>query len=593
MANWFIRVDRKFDIISRLNINDIWELRQDWNFEELSQLMYEFHELKQEEFLDFVSKNKDKILSYLRVKTESLRIYEESDGIHIKYILLPQDIKKANIASVSRINTACKFLPIYDTYFTDAIRPQIDFMNIFSYNDDSHKEMPIRNVLISFNADLNQLWNKSILSHYEFVSVYDWQNHWIKLRRKVIELFKLNIEGLEKILKQQNQNQATLTSLDEIRRYICNTLICEKPFPYQERPFEEKPIVNEFTRKIKEGYFTSIRNYFDQFINIIEKNKENNLCNLAIINLKDSRSKLQDMQQCFNKVCGLTVYYFDIVELEQQEVLWLDRLIILNEYYINNTPKKGEFSHYTVTRWKKEEMQKFIDQITEGINEAEESGEFAFIKPYKILSENNLNKVPIGVKNLNTSDENVFTSLVESLIPFAEIDINYIVLINIDDQLQASSSGIQINTYLFKEINKCMEKSEILDMNIMTTPLPCEITNEHLSCFQEHIELINNTQSIDFEDIYTFLLSLWEYSQYLNHLNVSENEEKTYLTNKIKQNAMKIEKDFSSLKDKIPFCFIDRLIALKDDVIENQKTFKDKDLNDWLNEIILYINESL
>ncbi|MFT5874149.1 MAG: hypothetical protein ACI8WT_003109, partial [Clostridium sp.] len=412
LANWLIRVDKKFDIVSGLNFDEIWDEREDWNFNELSLLMYEFHKLSEEAYLAFVSKNKDEILSYLRIKTNSVKIYEYSYSIHIEYILLPNDAKKASEESVSRINVICRFLPIYETYFADSIKPRIDFAEFFSFYDDSHKEMPIRNVLLSFNTDLTQLWSKSILSHYEFISVYDWQSYWMDLRRKVIEFAKLNVEVLEKILKQQNLNKSILTNLDEIRCYICNTLIREKSFPYEERPFEEKSVVKEFTSKMKHGYFTCITNYLNQFVNIIQKNKENNLLNLAIINLKDSKNKLLEMQQCFNKVGSYTAHYFDVLDLEEQEALWIDRLILLNEYYLSNTPSKGEFNHHAVVVWEQERIKEFLRLVDEQIDMAAENSGFMFIKSSKVLSEGNLTTVPIGVKNLDISDENEISLLV-------------------------------------------------------------------------------------------------------------------------------------------------------------------------------------
>lgn len=591
LAKWLIRVDKKFDIVSRLNFDNIWETREDWNFDELSQLMYEFHELSQAAYLDFVSKNKDTIISYLRIKTDTLRIYEESDGIHIKYILLPQDIKKANAESVRRINAVCKFLPIYEIYFADSIKPRIDFVDVFSFHDESHKEMPLRNVIISFNIDLNQLWSKSILSYYEFSSVYDWQNYWIDMRKKVIEFAKCNIEVLEKLLKQQNQYQSTLNTLDEIKCYICNSLILKKSFPNEERPFEEKSVVNGFISKMKHDYFTHIINYLNMYINIIQKNKENSLCNLAIGNLRDSRNKLQGMQECFNSICSYTMSYFDVSDLEKQEMLWLDRLILLNEYYVDNIPSIGEFNRHSVFSWNQEKKEELIRLINEKIKEASKNSSVTFIYPNKILSKDNLLTVPIGVKNLNLNDENMLTLLV-SLIPFSEVNVNYILFIMINSKLRATSYGIRINTNLFKKMKQCINNDESLNMDIMSRPLPCEITNEHLGCFQENIQLINNTQSTDFNDIDTFLIALWEYTQYLNCLMDLENEEKIYLTNKLKEKAMQIEKNFSYIKDKIPIRFMDRLITLKDELIKAKITFNDTDLNNWLNEIILYINNN-
>ncbi|MFT5872456.1 MAG: hypothetical protein ACI8WT_001387, partial [Clostridium sp.] len=166
-------------------------------------------------------------------------------------------------------------------------------------------------------------------------------------------------------------------------------------------------------------------------------------------------------------------------------------------------------------------------------------------------------------------------------------------LVAINSQLQASPSGIKINTNLFKKMKKCIENGEILDMDIMSTTFPCEITMQHLSCFQVHIELKNNIQNTEFEGIDIFLLALWEYSQYLNYTKGLDNGEKGCLTNKLKEKAKEIEMYFNYTKDKIPLTLIDRLTTLKNAVINNQITFMDMDLNNWISEIALYINNSI
>jgi hypothetical protein len=588
LANWLIRVDKKFDIVSGLNFDNIWAAREDWDFEELALLMYEFYNLSKEAYLAFISKNKDEILSYLRIKTNSLKIYEDTDAIHIEYILLPQDSQKANEESVSRINNVCKLLPIYETYFTDTLKPHIDFAESFYFYDQSHKEMPIKNVLISFNVDLFQLWNSSILSHYEFESVYDWQYYWIDLRKKVVEFAKLNIDVIEKLLKQQNINKSLQNDLDEIRCYISNNLIRENAFPHANRPFEEKSVVNEFTGKIKHGYFNSITNYLNQFFNIIQKNEASNL---AIINLKDSRNKLHEMQQCFDKVCSYTVHYFDVSDLVKQEKFWIDRLIVLNEYYLCNAPSKGGFNHHIVALWNQERIKKFSELIDEQINVAAESSGFTLIKPVKVLAEGNLTTVLVGVKDLDISYENNFTLIINSLITFAEIDVNYILLIMIDEQMQALPTGIRINTSLFKKMKECIETNETFNMDIMSTPFPCVITQDHLNCLKEHVQL-KSRQSTDFEGIDTLLIALWEYTQYLNNMNGLTNEEKVYLSNKLTEKTREIEKFFNDAKDKIPLCFIDKLTSLKNAVIKDKVPFMDIDLNNWLNEIVFYLNKN-
>ncbi len=53
-----------------------------------------------------------------------------------------------------------------------------------------------------------------------------------------------------------------------------------------------------------------------------------------------------------------------------------------------------------------------------------------------------------------------------------------------------------------------------------------------------------------------------------------------------------INTNLNLIKDTIPTCFIDRVLELKENVINNKLIFSENDLNNWYNEILIYINKS-
>ncbi|MHB8277407.1 MAG: P-loop NTPase [Candidatus Humimicrobiaceae bacterium] len=215
LASWLTRIDNNFKILNRLSIEDVWSKRDQFDLEELSILMYEYHKSELNTYQQFVNRYKEQIFSFLKIKTDSVCIYEKDSSIYIKYVLLPNDIKNknANEQSVERIDTVCRFLPIYSKYCADAIKPKFEVLDniIKGIPDESHKTISIGNVKLSFNVDIITLWQKSILSHYEFNSIYDWQKYWIDLRVQIIEFMKLNIELLEFILKHQRVPSVSLS----------------------------------------------------------------------------------------------------------------------------------------------------------------------------------------------------------------------------------------------------------------------------------------------------------------------------------------------------------------------------------------------
>ena len=71
---------------------------------------------------------------------------------------------------------------IFDLYCADALKPTVNLLSSYTVPDDAHKEMPIRNLVIMFHQNLTSLWNKTIMSNYEFDTVTEWLEYWFDVR---------------------------------------------------------------------------------------------------------------------------------------------------------------------------------------------------------------------------------------------------------------------------------------------------------------------------------------------------------------------------------------------------------------------------
>lgn len=589
LAIWFRRIDRKFNIIKDLDLECIWEDKEVWKFEELSKLMYLFNDLEKEKYTSFINKYKEDIFRYLRIQMEINELYERENNIYIKYILLPQDIKSANNESVKRIDKIGKFLPIYDFYCTDAIKPNIDLLNNIKLPDDAHKKMPLRNVILPFNSDLNKLWAKSILSQYELKSIYDWQKYWIDIRKNIIEFFVLNIEILEKKLKQQVIDKNLVTKIDKVASNIHNLLSYEIIFPLEERPFESDCKVYKPTSKIKNKYFPSLKNYLIQYPNIITKNTSSNLYNLAIFNLKASKNELGIMQTNFNEISTQTTKYFSTTKLEIEEEIWLNRLLDLNEYYLENSPSKF-FNRDCVRKFNEERKNSLLEKGYEIIDKTKDIYGFDIIKPNKIIYDKYLKIMPIGIRNFDIGNEESSARLIESFMGFGVANVEYILIIIINSENGALYNGIRINTDLFREIKEYSESETGYELNNYI--LPYEITEEHLACFEGDIQIVNNNINEDkIKDVDLVLLALWEYNKYKEILknSVINMEEKEHISKKMLSLENRIDNYMESITKMGKFDCIDGLIKLAKDIIDDVVEFNDKELNYYLNKFCYLI----
>lgn len=161
---------------------DLWGKVENYSIKAVSSLMYSTFCGNEEEYNEFVKVNFMRILDFLKCKTNSHKIQVSDDNkkIKVEYLLRISDIKKSNNESVSRLTDICRTLPIFETYCADAIKPQIDLLESYQIPNDAHKEMPKRNIIITFHQEFNGLWLRTIESNYEFDTVYAWIEHWLE-----------------------------------------------------------------------------------------------------------------------------------------------------------------------------------------------------------------------------------------------------------------------------------------------------------------------------------------------------------------------------------------------------------------------------
>lgn len=588
VANWLRRIDNKFNILAGIEINDIWTNKEEWEWEELSNIMYIYYLLERDRYVKFIEENKEDIFTYLKINTNSLEIFEKDDSIHINYLLPLSDIKNGNDESVKRINSICKLLPIYRVYCADAIQPKLDMLESIKSFDDSHKTIPYETVILSFNSDLNSLWNKSIISQFEFTSIYEWQNYWINIRLETVDFFELNIIILEKLLKKQTISKQIIKEVDVKRNNISNACITTKPFPFEERPFEEKSKLIELAASIKKGYFYSTNNYSMQYLNIVNETSSKHEKNLALNNLKEANKDLCKMQACFEEVFNNSYKYFDTSSLIANEVKAIEKLVRVVEYYMEKSTRNNEvYSNHSLNRWHDTKYKDYINSIYEAIDYADEVSGIRLIKPSAIIEDGLLKTVPIIIPKEILSDNQAMGSLTISLIKFIEIDINYILILIKDEEGIIEPGGIKINKNFLDLISKNIDNLDNLNIDSINHPLPIEIDENYLKCFNEKFEIkkvMNKEKIVIYQKL---LFELWEYSLYKKFLPLKDDDFKKYLLQKINYSKTLIEATFNSLKKNICSDKINKLDVLVSDIICKDDMFSDMELNLWIQDIIV------
>lgn len=567
IVNWLIRIDRNFLIISEALFENLWASRKEWDFEELGQIFYATSLSDKTLYLEFVEKHKNEILDYLQRKTNSFKIKEQENDIKIEYILLPHEIDKANDESVKRINMVCKYLPIYETYFTNSISPKIDLVEIYRNIDQSFKTMPRRNITIGFNVDLTEIWKNSILSQYEFTSVYDWQSYWFKIRKKIVNFYQLNFKFVKYIIVSQKSAKSLTSNINSLVKELKQSYICVNYFPNENRPFEERIKYFEFDKR----YLSHLFNYLNQFTSIVLKGES---CHLALHNLKDCMSNLIAFQSGIRKICERTTYSFDLDDLEKWENSELNKLIFVNEYFIENGINLA-FNHNTLIKWEIDKKEILFDEINNRLEILQEHCEHKILKPINLIYNDHLSTMPIGIYNIDTTNEEELQKVFEGLIAIGQLNITFILLVFLDENLNAAQYGFRLNNKFYQEVNNLEEDKEITSEPPI--PIPIEISYEHTDCFQESIKL---TSSTNYEFNIDVLLSLlWKFSYYANKYENKNSDQKLYLNDLLDDLTTVIDKEFYRINKGIPENIKNDLLNIKTNVQSKNELFSEKELN--------------
>lgn len=486
IAYWLINIERTFNLSPNILLEAIWENKAKYSVAVLSSIMYTCFCGNKESYMNFVTANLPDILLHLRAATQSLRLYTDKDKneIHVEYILLPSEIKKGNKESVSRLQTICKALPIFDTYCANSIKPTIDALSSYKIPDDSKKAMPIENLVITFHQEFNSLWLKTIMSNYEFDSVLEWLEHWFSVRRDLATLFQAGATCMYRLLERKPLG-AIAKEFDTLKVEVNKKLIREYKYPSEERPFEEKAKIPEGLSKITRDYFGSAQNFLNQFIGFLRRDA--NDVRLALVNLQAAQSSLGKMQSFFenasNEQCVLQQQHSSLCIQEEQG---LQSLMMTCMYYKEHQPSEF-FDKYQIKSW-------YEKNYELSMGKAEQSlcglSMYDVVFPASYYYIKTLNYYPIIISNLDTADSESLGIFFLHCAPFSQLNFDYLVVVFKDDQGRILPRCFLMSNDFLRNLQTIIETGNEALAEKVNPPFPQEITAQMLECFNHQYEVV-------------------------------------------------------------------------------------------------------
>lgn len=566
ISEWIYNINPEWNVSAGFSLDDLWSKPEKLTLECVSTLMYLSYCGNREKYMEFVERNLKSILTYLKQWTRSHRVFIDSEkkAIHIEYILRLHNIKTGNEQSVSRLKFLCKALPIFDLYCADALKPTVDLLSAYPVPDDAHKEMPIKNIVIMFHQNLTSLWNKTIMSNYEFDTATEWLNYWFDVREHICLLADKCCACIYKLLGGKPLGSLA-GEVDQLREEFALITTGEKRYPKEDRPFEEKATVPERLGKIKSKYFQSIQNFMNQFAGFLIKNEQKQ--RLAMVNLTIAQSALVTMQNYFAEIAIDFSFQERQLTLCVMETQNIERLIMCCSYYQTHSPNKY-FNKYQISNWYDGHCRDERKIVEDGLSELESKYSIHF--PDQIYTIDMLSYYPIIVGNFDMASESNLTEWLLGCIAFADAPFDYLVILSANESKEIDSTALQFPRRMLVDVKKAIESENHSLLDKLVPPYPVNVTAQMLDCFSEKYDLPEKkVTDVDELPIGYIAEELWIYSKSVELL--TEPEDACYLAAQTQDIQLNITEMLCLLKNKLPFKDVDWLIEICDNVFSGEK----------------------
>ncbi len=536
IVDWLYNIDSSMNLAQRISLKDLWDKAENYHIKTVVSLMYSSFCGNKEEYSEFVRNNLPKIISYLKRKTNShkLQVSNNNNEIKVEYILKASEITKGNNESVSRLTDICRALPIFEKYCSDAIKPRIDLLAAYQIPNDAHKEMPKRNIIITFHQEFNGLWLNTIESNYEFDTVYEWIDHWLDVRKCACDLLAASSACLHKLLGKRKLGDAA-SFFDTLHNRYNGIMVAHLSYPREHRPFEKGPKIPTLFNKAKRDYFNGIHNFSNQLISFIKK--EEQAKRLAIYNLKAALAALPNVQKFFDDITLDGEHQSKHLELCALEEKVIFETYMCCEYYLSHEPDPY-YNKYQVKAWFSSSRKAEIDEVNSTMIDLTVSYDADL--PKTSYRDNTFVCYPILLRDFDPANEEMINDFLFTAASFAESPYDYLLLLMTDDKGEVIPNAIKFPIKAFQYIYNAIHSGVEEEMDPLASPYPVEVTQKMLECFDgEYILQEQQQTNIWLGRIADIGEELWVYSKNREML-VSE-DDKQYLSNNLNEIKNRID----------------------------------------------------
>jgi len=579
IAYWLMNIDPTFNLAKSISLEKVLTNKKQYTLDVLSSIMYVCFFGDRESYMNFIGDNLTCILSHLRVLTHSFKLYVSDDGkeVYTEYILLPSDIDKSNHESASRLRAICMALPIFEKYHANAITPKNDLLSVYDIPNDAQKAMPIRNIAVTFQQEFNSLWNKTLLSNYEFDSVLEWFEHWVLVRKGIVAIFQKSVACAVKLLEGK-PIRSLVTELNNLVLEVNGKLIQEARYPNEDRPFEAEAVAFKEFGKIKSEYFENARRFCSNVFGFLlrDDSKTKNI----LFDLRGASIAVEKMQSFFEWVSKeYKIPQNQHSSLCKLEVQSLQTLMMTYLYFAENQPSKY-FNKHQIKIWYNERQNQTMQKAANVMSRLSEDYTIVFPDKYYLDDKGILTYYPIIVGGLDVNDLCQLTSFLCSCTSFLELDFDYLIVVIENEQRKVMFKGLSITKKFLEDLKSIVDADDAEMTENLCPPFPVEVTTRVLGCFKEPYEVLvpPATEYSEIERIAELLWTLSKSQEVIDNDIVCQGRTKIDIISEIRSLLTTVE-------SRIPQRHYVEISQLCEEVFRGQK-FDDNDFNMLLNMLI-------
>ncbi|WP_312740879.1 P-loop NTPase [Sphingobacterium multivorum] len=497
---------------------------------------------------EFIAKNRNSIISYLKFNTNSLIIEEQGEQIKIKYLLFDNEADKANELSVSRIQTIYSFLPFYKKYCTEAILlpfPSEELVSVVKQNSIKHLSPDV--IGDKFDVHLNQIWLSIIQKNYHETSAYDWQYNIIEIRKTVLEWTKIITRFIDSLLENNNEKKdKVIPELIEINEKLSNCISSKKSYPkYKKSFFEQERHLSE--EKDINNWTSSVSLINNQLLNLF-KPKEIHDRNVFLINLNDVYFGLPKMQKAFKKIESKTISYFDSDKICLEEEKCFERLYATIKYYVSQIPlerkKADRIGKLAVEEWWKETKYGKLNSLKSMLTTIQKDSHYRFILPNKLKETSTVTYATFGVEGADFANESEIFQFSLDLCLLSLLEIDYFTVIIVKNGV--SLGGVRFKKDYFDAFYKNLLGEDNINLDRLT-PIPLGNDLKIISDLPEISLPPPSLKAQDIENRCKVLFELWKLSEHRTLLDKNSEIECNWLHSTEIQTAKSIKKLMTTL----------------------------------------------